>query len=248
MPSPSATAAAASNVPVIHLPAVDSASVEQVRMQLARIKDALPQFGVTISSHLADPVPDPPPHCEMFTMAVLLIETVLEKRPEDVPHECHAELAILLAMPGIPEQTIVQIAFGREMGERNVEKMARLLHDARREGMSVDDLVAERSRSGSLPRDGLVRRFQGEWRGSPSPERVSAGVASLRRTAALVPEHLRPPLLCALAWLQWAQARRAVAMSYLAEALRIEPGHLLAAGLAAHMASATPEWLEERTA
>lgn len=146
-------------------------------MQLGRIKDALPKFGVTISSHLADPVPDPPPHCEMFTMAVLLIETVLEKRPEDVPHECHAELAILLAMPGIPEQSIVQIAFGRETGERNVEKMARLLHDARREGMSVDDLVAERSRSGSLPR-----------------------------------------------------------------------GHLLAAGLAAHMASATPEWLGERTA
>ncbi|GMA90653.1 hypothetical protein GCM10025869_11820 [Homoserinibacter gongjuensis] len=82
MPSPSATAAASSNVSVIHLPAVDSASVEQVRMQLGRIKDALPKFGVTISSHLADPVPDPPPHCEMFTMAVLLIETVLEKRPE----------------------------------------------------------------------------------------------------------------------------------------------------------------------
>jgi hypothetical protein len=90
-------------------------------MQLGRIKDALPQFGVTISSHLADPVPDPPPHCEMFTMAVLLIETVLDKRPEDVPHECHAELAILLAMPGIPEQSIVQTAFGRDAGERNVE-------------------------------------------------------------------------------------------------------------------------------
>jgi len=248
MPSSSATAAASRGKPLIHLPAVDAASVEQVRMQLARIRDALPEFGVTISSHLADPVPDPPPHCEMFTMAVLLIETVLEKPPDDVPHECHAELAILLAMPGIPEQSIVQIAFGRETGERNVEKTARLLRDARRAGMSVDDYVAERSRSGDLPRDALVRRFHGAWTASPSFERVRAGGASLRRTAALVPEHLRPPLLCALAWLQWARARRAVATSYLAEALRIEPGNLLAAGLAAHIASATPEWLEERTA
>src|SRR5690606_41550599 len=151
MPSPSATAAAASNVPVIHLPAVVNASVEQVRMQLAWINVALPQFGVTISSHLADPMPDPPPHCEMFTMAVLLIETVLEKRPEDVPHECHAELAILLAMPGIPQQSIVQIPFGRETGERNVEQMARLQHDPPRARVSVADLVAARRRFGSSP-------------------------------------------------------------------------------------------------
>lgn len=175
---------------------------------------------------------------------VLLLETLLEKRPEDVPHECHAELAVLLGEPGIPEQCVVQIAFGREMGERHVKKIARLVSDARRARMSVDDYVADRSRSGGLPRDALVRRFRGEWQGAPSSERIRAGVASLRRTAALVPEQLRPPLLCAVAWLQWAQGRRAVAMSYLGEALRIESGNVLAGGLRAHIVSATPEWLD----
>jgi hypothetical protein len=244
---PSAAAAASSDPPIIRLPAVDDVSVAEVLTQLATIRDALPQFGVTISSRFADPVPEPPPYCEMFTMAVLLVETVLEKPPEDVPPECHAELAILLAMPGIPEQCIVQIAFGRETGERHVQKIAHLLSDARQAGMSVDDYVAERSRSGDIPRDALVRRFRGEWRGSPSSERTRAGVALLRQTAARVPEHLRPPLLCAVAWLQWAQGRRAVAMSCLAEALRIEPENVLAAGLQAHISSTTPEWLEATT-
>lgn len=245
----SSVAAAASRDPaIIRLPAVDEISVGEVSLHLARIRDALPEFRVDVSSRLTMPAPKPPRYGEMFAMAVLLVETVLEQRREDTPHECHAELAVLLTLPSIPEQAVLQIAFGREMGERHMRKIARLLRDARRAGMSADDYVAELSRSDGLPPDGLVRRFRGEWKSPPSFERAEAGIALLRHTAALVPDVLRPPLLCGVAWLQWALGRRAIAASNLAEALRIEPGNVLAAALQTHIMSVTPKWLSPRRA
>jgi hypothetical protein len=48
--------------------------------------------------------------------------------------------------------------------------------------------------------------------------------------------------------LQWALGRRAIAASYLAEALRIEPGNVLAAALQTHIMSVTPKWLSPRRA
>lgn len=86
--------------------------------------------------------------------------------------------------------------------------------------------------------------FRGESRRRPDEKRIQQGIAFLRTTCALTPEAGRVPLLCAIAWLHWARGQRAVAMSYLAEARRVESTHVLAHGLSAFFTGGMPEWVD----
>lgn len=84
--------------------------------------------------------------------------------------------------------------------------------------------------------------------GVMTQSRLETAVSILRRTAALAPEELRPPVLCAIAWMLWARGRGVLALAHLAEALRIEPGHVLACGLMLHFSSTVPKWIRSRRA
>lgn len=239
-----ATASRLGDPRVVHLPAVDESVADEVWAHVLRMRSALPKVGVTASNHHAALVLKVPRHGEVFGMAVALVETLLEKAAEEVTAEMHAEIAFLALVPGVPEQIALQVAFGSGVGERNARKFARLITQARLVGRSVDEHVAELAASDAIPRDDLVRLFLGEERQPPSLDRIGPGIAIFRRTASLVPESLRPPLLCVIAWLQWAHGRRPVAMAYLAETSRIEPHNVLARGLRAHFLAAVPKWLE----
>ena len=97
---------------------------------------------------------------------------------------------------------------------------------------------------GAVPRTALGRLFHGETL-VPDAERMAHGIALLRTAASLAPPPLRPPLLCALAWLQWARGKRAIAQAYLTEASRIEPEYVLASGLTWLIGTGRPAWVEQ---
>lgn len=181
-------------------------------------------------------------HAEAFVLVVPLLESCLAHRDTELSVPLVAEFALMTMFPAIPETIAVQVAFGRGAGEEQVREMARLIARARNHGTTVDDYVAELAAADAVPRGKLVRLFHGETNRVPDRDRIRRGIAVLRVIAALVPEPARPPLLCAIAWLQWAQGKRAVAAAYLHEAIRIEPGHILARGLAALVASKMPRW------
>lgn len=230
---------------LIHLPPADACAVDAVLDELIRMADAVPTASVGASIHDEERAMDAPSHGEAFVLLVPLVETLLELEPDELTAPMHAQLAMFGVLPSIPEAMVLQIAFGRKVGEQHTMKIARLMTRARRRGLSVDEYVAELSAAGAIPRDNLVRLFLGEARRSPSIDRIRRGIALLRTTASVVPEPFRPPLLCAIAWLLWSRGSRPVALAYLAEASRIEPGHVLAYGLSVLISSTMPAWHDD---
>ncbi|WP_374977958.1 hypothetical protein ACEYYH_09640 [Microbacterium trichothecenolyticum] len=209
---------------------------------LLSLLDQLPDFDGARSADEAAlfDADDVVSHGEAFILIVPLIEACLES--VDLAPALAAQLAFLSMFPSVPETIAMQVGFGRSIGEEQIRDIARLFSRAARRGVTVDDYVAELDVAGELPRGKLVRLFHGETRRIPDPDRMTRGVALLRSVLALVPDTARPPLLCAIAWLQWARGKRAVAMAYVAEAQRIDATHILAYGLSWLITTKTPRW------
>ncbi len=150
----------------------------------------------------------------------------------------------MATLPAIPETIALQIAFGRGAGEEQMREIARLIARATRRGLSADEYIAELAAADAIPRGKIIRLFHGETRRTPDVQRMARGIASAaqdqhrswRRRCDL-------RLLCAIAWLQWARGKRAIALGYLAEASRIEPEHILAFGLSWLVSTKTPTWI-----
>lgn len=238
-------AAAASADGTLHLPSADDASIDAVIDHLQGMCEALPEFSVRVSMRhaLAVDLEHVPIHGEAFVMMVPLLETCLDDDADDVDLPLIAQFAFMSMVPAMPESVALQIAFGRSVGEEQVREFARLFARARQRGLSIDEYVGELVARDAVPRGKLVRLLHGETRRKPDAERIQQGIALLRRIASLVPSTVRPPLLCAIAWLYWARGKRAIAMAYLAEAARIEPEHILARGLSWLVTTKTPAWL-----
>lgn len=228
---------------LIHLPPVDEGIVAGVSAELSRMLDAL-ETRARSPLHEEERAAQAPSHGDAFALIVPIAETLLELSPDELTAPLHAQLALLAMLPGIPDAFALQIAFGRKVGEQHTLKIARLATRAAHRGLSVDEYIAELRVAGAVPQDNLVRLFTGRARRSPLIDRIRRGVALLRVTASVVPESLRPPLLCAIAWLLWIRGNRPVALAYLAEASRIEPSNVLAYGLTALIASTMPTWFE----
>lgn len=218
----------------LHLPAVDRLDALEVVGHVIRLIDGDAHDSAA------------PSHAEAFVMIVPFIEALLDDDPDDVSLALVAQLVVITTLPGLPEAIALQIAFGRRIGEQHTLKIGRLMARARQRGLSVDEYVA-RLGPAAAERDTLLRLFHGEARRRPDANRMQRGIALLRRTAALVPAHERPAVLCVIAWLHWARGHRAIAMAYLAEAARIEPQHILAYGLSWLVTTKTPVWLTDAT-
>jgi hypothetical protein len=229
----------------LHLPLASAEAREAVLAHLLRMFDRPPEVDLTASmDHAAaidwDAVPS---HAEVLMLIVPLLETCLDADADEPAPPLVAQLAFMAALPAVPESIALQVAFGRRVGEQQTREFGRLIARARQRGISVDEYVAGLVATGTVPRGTFVRLFHGESRRTPDAARVKRGIAMLRRIASLVPPMLRPPLLCAIAWLHWAGGKRALAAAYLAEASRIEPENVLAYGLAWLSATKTPSWL-----
>ncbi len=77
----------------------------------------------------------------------------------------------------------------------------------------------------------------------PDPDRIERGIALLLHLVAQLADAKRPPLLCMLAWLNWALGRGSRAGVYLEEALTIDPQYSMAQLLNTMLSNGMlPEW------
>ncbi|MEV4776517.1 hypothetical protein [Microbacterium sp. LWH12-1.2] len=236
----------------IHLPPVDPEERDKVWEHLMVVRDGLPEVTIVMSSNEAWRALDDLEsnggsgaltHAETLGLIVPVVESLFDDDVRELGLEFHAQLILMCAFPSIPESLALQVAFGRKIGEEQFRKIARFAVRAHNRGITVDEYVEDLRVADAIPHDRPVRLFRGESRRVPSCVRMQRAIALLRRTSALAPEPFRPPLLCVIAWLQWAQGRRAVAIAYLEEALRIEPASILAYGLNVTFAARLPEWM-----
>lgn len=236
--------------PSIHLPSVDDRDRDEVLRRIEAAVDKLPEVSLVMSAKEAESVHDelmrgsgPFTHGELLALIVPIVETLFDDTCRISP-EFHAQLIMMCQFPSVPESMVAQIAFGRRVGEEQVRKIARIIARARHRGVSVDEYVADLHAQDAVPHDRLVKMFLGESKRTPSADRITLATGLLRTTAALAAESQRPPVLCAIAWLLWAQGKRALAMNYLAEASRIDPDHPTAFGLSVHFSENLPAWLD----
>lgn len=238
----------------IHLPSVDDHDRDEVRRHIAAAVENLPEVGFVMSAKEAEGCRDalmrgsgPFTHGEVLSLIVPIVETLFDDTCRISP-AFHAQLIMMCQFPSIPESMVVQIAFGRRVGEEQVRKIARMIARAQHRGLTVDEYVVDLQEHGAVPHDGLVKMFLGESKRTPSVDRIRLAVGLLRTTAALAAEPMRPPILCAISWLLWAQGKRALALNYLAEASTIDPYHPTTYGLSVHLGGHLPAWLSDRSA
>lgn len=238
--------------PFVRLPEVTSAEVADTYLELDRIVDELPRFRAIMSTaeakrHSARLArgSGAMTHAEVRGLIVPITETLFDGSAK-LSAAFHAQLIVMCGFPSIPESLALQTAFGRRVGEQQHLKLVRLADRAQRRGLSVDAHVDDLRRRGAVEQDHLVRKFLGRISHRPDESRLETATSILQRTAALAPEELRPPVLCAIAWMLWASGRGVLSLTYLAEALRIEPGQSLACSLMLHFSSTTPKWARAR--
>lgn len=234
----------------LRLPAIDPHDREQVFAHLASIADGMPELSLQLSNSEAYRGADesgenggPFTHWEVLHLIVSLVETLFDEEVVAFSPAFHAQLAIMLQFPVVPDAVSMQIAFGREMGEESLRVIERLVAAAESLGLPVDEHIADLAASGQIGHDLPARCFRGELHRSPDRMRMRKAIDFFRVTAAQAPEPLRPPVLCVIAWLLWAMGKRPVALVYLREAVAIDPGHILALGCASHFSGHQPEWV-----
>ncbi|UNK70958.1 hypothetical protein [Microbacterium sp. H1-D42] len=226
MLTPSTPADTAELLPV-HLPHVTPGDRDAVWNHFASMSENLPEFTVLLSSKEARRAMEelevgsgPLTQDELFRLIVPVIESLFDDGVKSISPAFHAQLIMMCQFPNIPEIMVVQIAFGREVGEETIGRGSAQARHA--------------------------RLFNGESQRPPDEQRIRTAIPVLRRSAALAAEPLRPSLLCAVAWMLWALGNRPVAMAYLAEASRIESSHELTLDLQTHFSLAMPAWVETR--
>lgn len=232
------------HVASLHLPVVDPGVQDEVLEELLVMLDELPGYRLDVATEHVDEARliDASPHEQAFELSIPLLESCLNQEPADLDSRLLAQLAFMAQFPALPEQLALQVAFGRRVAEEHAYEVVRLVSRASRRGLTVDEYVAHLAATDSVPSTRTTRLFRGGARRVPDPRRIMQGIALLRYAAAAAPESIRPPLLCAIAWLLWARGKRAHALAYLSEASRIEPEHILAYGLTWLVTNDLPLW------
>jgi hypothetical protein len=231
---------------LIHLPAVDIAErLACVRHLAAMLDELLPEGERSHPPYGGDEPLMIPSHLQALHLIVRLTESLLLAAPDDVSPRWAAEIAFMAAMPGVAENVALQIGFGESAGRDEVQKLMRLIGEAKERGLTADEYIMQLQADGGIPRDENTRRLHGETSAGPIDDRLRRGVAVLRRIAALVPDFYRPHLLSVIGWMLWARGRRSVALNYVAEALRIDPASILGYGLAVILSSRMPAWVSD---
>lgn len=140
-----------------------------------------------------------------------------------------AVLAALAQAPYLRDAMMVQIAFGRIVGEALVRDSQEyhVLQDE--SGLSMDEVVLREIEEGRLEfHDELTGLLLGVGRIRPDTDRVQSACNWLAVTTASVPEPLRPPLLCMLGWLHWTRGLGTIAGAHIDSALDIDPDYGMA--------------------
>lgn len=141
-----------------------------------------------------------------------------------------ALLVFALQGPPVRDLVMLQWSFGLEVGDRLWE------HDQQEGAFAEpDDADLGNLMIGIGPR--------------PDPRRIEGGIALLLELTSRAADAKRPPLLCMLAWLNWALGHGTQAGLHLDEALAIAPSYSMAQLLDSMTRTGImPEWAFEGTA
>ncbi|WP_417563700.1 DUF4192 family protein [Microbacterium sp.] len=176
--------------------------------------------------------------------AIPLIEQLLEHDdPEQIPLPMLAGLVVQSLRADRRDEMVLQIAFGRKVGEQARADSERLHALERETGLSMDEVVAADTAGGAATSE-LGALFVGDTTREPKIRRVHHGIAILRRTITHLDAEARPDLLCMLAWLCWASGSSTAAAQHAEAAIRIAPTHRMAATLLTLFDSGRiPDWI-----
>ncbi|MRH29677.1 DUF4192 family protein [Microbacterium sp. SYP-A9085] len=182
-------------------------------------------------------------HPGSFPDGVELVERILAYEPDVVPFPLMMQLAVLAFLPARRDEMMLQMAFGRGVGERARADSDRWHERQRATGQSMDDVIAAETAAGDLPGE-IGGLMSGDSDRIPDVDRIRRATGILRRVVAHLPADLRPDLLCMLAWQHWALGAGTVAGHHLDAALQADPDHGMARVLTALIGSGKiPEWL-----
>jgi len=135
----------------------------------------------------------------------------------------------LAQSPSNRDVMMLQIAFGREVGEDELENGRRLHELQRQTGLSMDDTVLAEIEAGRASLgDFSALRIMGQTTVRPHVDRVRTGIALLRTLIPAAAVDDRPALLCMLAWLSWSLGRGSAAGAFVRDALQIDPEYGMA--------------------
>ena len=137
------------------------------------------------------------------------LEEIITARGDTVDPHAAAFVIAISRSPAVRDVVMMQWAFDLALGERVLADAARFSRGATAGALETAGLMLGRG-----PR--------------PDPERVGRAISLLKSIAALAPDDSRAPVLCMLAWLNWALGRSSVADVFVAEALRVDPRYGLA--------------------
>lgn len=180
---------------------------------------------------------------------VEFLERALDAGPTDLSAAALARLIALIRTEGDVDRTVLQIAFGRDVGAESWKNTLAVRELARANGEEPFEYRLREARAGT--RGSNTDRFGGMLCGQteilPSPGRIEEGIALLSHVAAHCPVVDRLFVQCALAWLHWARGMGSIAGGLLDDIARIHPRHSLA-GVFQTIFSAVPlpEWVFNR--
>ncbi|WP_349901846.1 DUF4192 domain-containing protein [Parafrigoribacterium humi] len=142
-----------------------------------------------------------------------------------------ALLAFALQGPPVRDLMMLQWAAGIEVGDQIWNAGA----------TSAEALVASSEHPGNVDVGDLMMGSAPR----PDPDRIEKGIALLLVLVPQLADEKRPPLLCMLAWLNWALGAGSRAGRYLDEVIAIAPDYSMAAVLSTLFGIGLPEWAFE---
>jgi hypothetical protein len=208
------------------LPVVDPATKERVACRLRDLREARDSGVLSEDDVTVEQLQALPGLADLYRLGDLVdfIEAALQLEPSEISDTAAALLVFIVAGPALRDVVLMQWAFDREMGERVYDDAVRF-----RAGEPADSLDTARLMMGDGPR--------------PDPARIEAALLVLKELAARAPRDDRPPLLCMLAWLNWALGRSTVAHRFLVAGAEIDEHYGLAEILGTMLDRGyLPEW------
>jgi hypothetical protein len=137
------------------------------------------------------------------------VEMAFQIDPVEMPDRAAAMLIHLAQSPALRDVLMMQWAFDRDTGDRVLDDAGRF-----RDGADAASLDTATLMLGEGPR--------------PDAPRIEAALPIVKALVARAPRGHRPPLLCILAWLNWALGRSSVAQRFVDDAVAVDPHYGLA--------------------
>ena len=195
------------------------------KSQRSRLEQRLEAYETVRANILRNDGPIPPSVLDVMEDLPLFAERALMWDAAELD-DCGALLVFALQGPPIRDLVMLQWAFGIEVGDR----------------LWCEDL---RDDSPDGPNADLANLMMGIGP-RPDPRRIESGIALLLELTSRAGDARRPPLLCMLAWLNWALGHGSQAGLHLDEALAIAPGYSMARLLESMTGTGIlPEWAFE---